>query len=139
MKIYNKKVFASGVFELAMGLLLLITSITRQDLDINAIILIVALFAFGFGSIMRSISQRMAKEDKLEELDERNRLIALKSKSKAFRLTQIISFILMVILLVAGKTTGYDGFIAIAVGLAFSFSISMFSEIFAYFHYETKN
>lgn len=61
MKIYNKKVFASGVFEMAMGLLLLITSIMRQDLDINSIILIVALFAFGFGSIMRSISQRMAK------------------------------------------------------------------------------
>ena len=68
MKIYNKKVFASGAFELAMGLLLLITSITRQDLDINAIILIVALFAFGFGSIIRSISQRMAKEDQLEDL-----------------------------------------------------------------------
>ena len=52
MKIYNKKVFASGVFEMALGLLLLITSIVRQDLDTNSIILIVALFAFGFGLIM---------------------------------------------------------------------------------------
>ena len=95
MKIYNKKVFASGVSEMAMGLVLLITSIMRQDLDINSIILIVALFAFGFVSIMRSISQRMAKEDKLEELDERNRLITMKSKSKSFQLTQIISFTLM--------------------------------------------
>ena len=119
MKIYNKKVFASGVFEIALGLLLLITSITRQDLDINSIILIVALFAFGFGSIMRSISQRMAKEDQLEELDERNRLIALKSKSKSFRLTQIISFMLMLTLLAMGKVSGYEGFIAMGVGLVF--------------------
>lgn len=37
MKIYNKKVFASGVFEMALGLLLLITSIVRQDLDTNSI------------------------------------------------------------------------------------------------------
>ena len=139
MKIYNKKVFASGVFELAMGLLLLITSITRQDLDINAIILIVALFAFGFSSIMRSISQRMAKEDQLEELDERNRLIALKSKSKSFRLTQIISFMLMLAFLVMGKVSGYEGFIAIGVGLAFAFTISMFAEIFTYMYYESKN
>ena len=102
-----------------MGLLLLITSITRQDLDINATILIVALFAFGFGSIMRSISQRMAKEDQLEELDERNRLIALKSKSKSFRLTQIISFMLMLTLLAMGKVSGYEGFIAMGVGLVF--------------------
>ena len=139
MKIYNKKVFASGVFELALGLLLLITSIMRQDLDINATILIVALFVFGFGSIMRSISQRMAKEDQLEELDERNRLIALKSKSKSFRLTQIISFMLMLAFLVMGKVSGYEGFIAMGVGLAFAFTISMFAEIFTYMYYESKN
>lgn len=139
MKIYNKKVFASGVFMMALGLLNLITSIMRQDLDINSIILIVALFVLGFGSIMRSISQRMAKEDKLEELDERNRLIALKSRSKSFRLTQIISFMLMLALLVMGKVSDYEGFIAMGVGLAFAFAISMFAEIFTYMYYESKN
>lgn len=139
MKIYNKKVFASGVFMMALGLINLITSIMRQDLDINSIILIVALFVLGFGSIMRSISQRMAKEDKLEELDERNRLIALKSRSKSFRLTQIISFMLMLALLVMGKVSDYEGFIAMGVGLAFAFAISMFAEIFTYMYYESKN
>ena len=139
MKIYNKKVFASGVFMMVLGLLNLITSIIRQDLDINSIILIVALIILGFGSIMRSISQRMAKEDKLEKLDERNRLIALKSKSKSFRLTQIISFILMLVLLVMGKVSGYEGFIAMGVGLAFAFTILMFIEIFTYMYYESKN
>lgn len=139
MKIYNKKVYASGVFMMALGLLNLITSIMRQDLDINSTILIVALFVLGFGSIMRSISQRMAKEDKLEELDERNRLIALKSKSKSFQLTQIISFMLMLALLVMGKVSGYEGFIAMGVGLAFAFVISMLAEIFTYMYYESKN
>lgn len=139
MKIYNKKVFASGVFMVALGLLNLITSMMRQDFDMNSIILIAALFVLGFGSIMRSISQRMAKEDKLEELDERNRLIALKSKSKSFRLTQIISFTLMLALLVMGKVSGYEGFIAMGVGLAFAFAISMFTEIFTYKYYESKN
>lgn len=139
MKIYNKKVFASGVFMVALGLLNLITSMMRQDFDMNSIILIAALFVLGFGSIMRSISQRMAKEDKLEELDERNRLIALKSKSKSFRLTQIISFALMLALLVMGKVSGYEGFIAMGVGLAFAFAISMFTEIFTYMYYESKN
>lgn len=139
MKIYNKKVFASGVFMVALGLLNLITSMMRQDFDINSIILIAALFVLGFGSIMRSISQRMAKEDKLEELDERNRLIALKSKSKSFRLTQIISFALMLALLVMGKVSGYEGFIAMGVGLAFAFVISLFAEIFTFMYYESKN
>ena len=139
MKIYNKKVFASGIFMVALGLLNLITSIMRKDLDINSIILIAALFVLGFGSIMRSMSQRMAKEDKLEELDERNRLITLKSKSKSFQLTQMISFILMLVLLVMGKVFDYEGFIAMGVGLAFAFTISMFAEIFTYMYYESKN
>lgn len=139
MKIYNKKVFASGIFMAALGLLNLITSIMRKDLDINSIILIAALFVLGFGSIMRSMSQRMTKEDKLEEMDERNRLITLKSKSKSFQLTQMISFILMLVLLVMGKVFDYEGFIAMGVGLAFAFTISMFAEIFTYMYYEFKN
>ena len=139
MKIYNKKVFASGIFMAALGLLNLITSIKRKDLDINSIILIAALFVLGFGSIMRSMSQRMTKEDKLEEMDERNRLITLKSKSKSFQLTQMISFILMLVLLVMGKVFDYEGFIAMGVGLAFAFTISMFAEIFTYMYYESKN
>lgn len=139
MKIYNKKGFASGVFMIALGVLNLITSLIRQDLDVSAVILIMALFALGFGIIMRSVSQKMAKEDKLEELDERNRLIALKSKSRSFQLTQMISFILMLILLVAGKVSGNEGFIAMGAGLAFAFTISLFSEVFTYMYYESKN
>ncbi|HIS26088.1 MAG TPA: DUF2178 domain-containing protein [Candidatus Pullilachnospira intestinigallinarum] len=139
MKIYNKKVFASGIFMEALGLLNLITGIMRQELEINSILLIVALFVLGFGSVMRSISRRMAAEDKVEELDERNRLIALKSKSKSFQVTQILSFILMLALLVMGKVSGYEGFLAMGVGMAFAFTISMFTEVFTYLYYESRN
>lgn len=139
MKIYNKKVFASGVFEIALGLLSLIADIMKQDFSIKSSVLIAVLVVLGFGSILRSISPRMAKEDKLEELDKRNRLITLKSKSKSFQLTQIISFILMLALLVMGKVTGFEGFIAMGVGLAFAFTVSMFAEIFTYLYYESKN
>ncbi len=138
MKIYNKKVFASGVFEIALGLLSLIADIMKQDFSIKSSVLIAVLVVLGFGSILRSVSPRMAKEDKLEELDERNRLITLKSKSKSFQLTQIISFILMLALLVMGKVTGFEGFIAMGVGLAFAFTVSMFAEIFTYLYYESK-
>ena len=73
MKIYNNKVFASGVFEIALGLLRLIADIMKQDFSIKSSVLIAVLVVLGFGSILRSVSPRMAKEDKLEELDERNK------------------------------------------------------------------
>ena len=139
MKIYNKKVFVSGVFMAGLGALNLVTNIMNNDLDINGIILIVVLFVFGFGTITRSLSQKMATEDRLQELDERNRLIDLKSKSKSFKLTQIISFVSMLVLLVMGKVSDYEGFILMGIGVSFVFTISMFSEIFTYMYYESKN
>lgn len=139
MKIYNKKVFVSGVFMAGLGTLNLVTSIMNNDLDVNGIILIVVLFVLGFGRITRSLSQKMAREDRLKELDERNRLIELKSKSKSFNLTQIISFVFMLVLLVMGKVSDYEGFILMGIGVSFVFTISMFSEIFTYMYYESKN
>ena len=139
MKIYNGKTFAAGVFMAALGVLNLVTGILRDDIDVSAVILIAALLALGIGAAMRSMSKRMAQEDKLEEMDERNRLIKLKSNSISFRLTQIISFILMLFFLIMGKVSGYDGFIAMGAGLAFAFAISLFVEFFTYMYYESRN
>lgn len=38
-----------------------------------------------------------------------------------------------------GKVSGYEGFIAMSVGLAFAFVISMLAEIFTFLYYEAKN
>lgn len=45
----------------------------------------------------------------------------------------------MLALLVMGKVSGYEGVIAMGVGLAFAFAISMLAEIFTYMYYESKN
>ena len=114
-------------------------STTGTGNSYSFIILMVVLLLIGIGEIARSLSKKMAREDKLEAMDERNRLITWKSKSKAFQLTQVISFFLMLILLVMGKVSGYEGFTAMGVGLAFTYTISMFAELGAYLYYESKN
>ena len=139
MKIYNKKSFAEGILMLALGSLTLIMDLINNTFEIKGAILTFALYFLGGGLIIRSLSLKFTKEDKLDKMDERNQLIELKSKSKAFRLTQTISFLLMLAFLIMGKISGYDGFIAMGIGLAFSFSISMFSEIFTYMYYDSKN
>ena len=139
MKIYNKKSFAEGIFVLALGTLLLITDLINHKFEIKGILLTIALYFMGGRLIIRSLSLQFTKEGRLERMDERNSLIALQSKSKAFRFTQIVSFSLMLGLLAIGKVSGYAGFIAMGVGLAFAFSISMFAEIFFYIYYESKN
>ena len=139
MKIYNKKTFYFGVFSLLLGIFNLILDILNKSFDTKGNILITALIFIGTGFIIRGITRKFAKEDKLEEKDERNQLINLKSKSKAFSVTQLLSFLLMIIIFVCGKVSGNEEFIAIGVGIAFVLSISMFSELFFYFHYENRN
>lgn len=138
MKIYNRKKFVSGAFCILLGALLLVTSALRHG-AVSSWVLALVLIALGAGELARSLSKTWAREDKLEEWDERNRLIDWKAKSRAFQLTQGISFVLMLAMLAMGKVSGYEGFIYIGVGLAFAWSISMFSELFSYLYYEFKN
>ena len=138
MKAYNKKTFAFGVFSTALGVLNAVTAALRGA-DAGDIVVIACLLFFGIGAMLRGTSKRLAREDGLEELDERNRLVELKSKSAAFRLTQAVCFGLMLALLVAGKVSGTQALIAIGVGLAFALSISMLAELGAYFYCEKRN
>ena len=139
MKIYNKKAFAAGVCMVGLAELNLTADLAGRTIDMNGIILVVFLLAFGISAVMRSLSKKLAGQDQLEKLDERNQLIEMKSKSKSFRLTQLISFLAMLALMVIGQVSGNRDFITIGTGLAFAFAISMFAEIFAYMYYEEKN
>lgn len=137
MKIYNKKTFAFGVFSAALGVLNAVTAALR-GIDAAGIVLVAVLLFVGAGAMMRGLSQKMAREDKLEERDERNRLVKLKNKSAAFRLTQAVCFGLMLPLLVAGKVTGTQALTAIGTGLAAALSASMLAELGAFYYYEKR-
>lgn len=138
MKIYNKRSFVEGAFMVILGSLNLVTGLANHIFDIKRILLIVTLYFMGGGMIIRSLFLKFSREDNLEKMDKQKQLITLKSKSKAFGLTQTISFLLMLGLIVMGKISGYEGFIAMAVGLGFAFSISMFTEIFTSLYYDSK-
>lgn len=139
MKIYNKALFASGVFMLALSTINLVMNIMQNDVDTNTLILVIVLFVLGLSSVTRSVSRQKTREDRLEQRDERNQLVELKSKSKSFQLTQTIAFVFMLIFFVAGKLSGDTNFVAMGVGLGFVFTISMFAELFTYLYYEAKN
>ncbi len=85
MKIYSKKKFASGIFMVLLGGANLLTDILTDNVEIKGLILSIALFLFGFAALRRSLSEKLSREDRLEELDERNKLVELKTKSRSFQ------------------------------------------------------
>ncbi|HIY25780.1 MAG TPA: hypothetical protein H9838_01230 [Candidatus Acutalibacter pullistercoris] len=139
MKICHKKNFWAGAGMLALGLLNLVTALWRRDLDASAVVLVVALVLLGGGSLLRGLSPKLPREDKIEEQVERNVLVRFKTSASAFRWTRLVSFGLLLSLLLAGAATGEELLLAVAVGLAFSLTISFFAEFFSALYHESNN
>ena len=139
MKICHKKNFWAGAGMLALGILNLAAALWRGQMEWSDWVLVLALVLLGGGSLLRGLSPKLAREDKIEEQDERNILVNLKTRTSAFRWTRLVSFGLMALLLVAGAVTGEKLLLAVAVGLAFALTISFFAEFFAALYHESRN
>ena len=135
MKIYHKKNFAVG-----LGLSLLgaanLGLMVWKGWQVRETVTALLCLLLGIGSLLRSLSRDMAREDILEERDERNRLVALKYRSSALRLTQGISFLLMLLLFVLGKTSGQQSLLLVGLGLGLALSVSIWSELGAELYHQ---
>lgn len=139
MKIYHKNNFAKGVFMLGLGVLNLVINIINNSITIKDGILSTVLFLIGGTLLVRSLSKSISRNDKIETMDERNRLIKLKSGSRALVISQYISFFLILCCVAAYTMTKSIGFIGIMIGLVLAWVISILVEAFTYIYYESKN
>lgn len=135
MKIYNKNSFIEGFIMTLLGLLLFIT-ILVTEFNIKKFLLSPLLLFVGIGLIERSISKSMSKEDKVDKNDERNQFISLKSRGKALQITQMCSWIIMLLILIIGKINNHMMLISLGTGMMIIFTISLFTELFCNIYYE---
>ena len=139
MKIYHKSNFAIGLLLLGLGFANLFFAWQEGHTSLgHTWHIIFFCFLLGGGIVIRSLSYQMTYEDNITQRDERTLFIALKSHSKSLSLTQSLCLVLMLFFCLAAKTTGEEGFIGIAVGMAFAYSISMFAEIFSTIYYDKR-
>lgn len=135
MKIYNKNSFIEGFIMTLLGLLLFIT-ILVTEFNIKKFLLSPLLLFMGIGLIERSISKSMSKEDKVDKNDERNQFISLKARGKALQITQMCSWIIMLLILIIGKINNHMMLISLGTGMMIIFTISLFTELFCNIYYE---
>ena len=139
MKIYNRKKFASGIFLLLLGLLRFTPLFAGREWDVKSIFWTAVLLLLGVSELVHSLSSRLTRQDKLEERDERNRLVDWKAKSMTLKITQAIYLVLGWIFLVMGVIRQADIVMAVGLGLLFTFPIGMFTELFTSIYYESRN
>lgn len=138
MKIYNKKNFWLGVQFIVLAAGLLVLGFLK-GFKLKNIALMALCFMIGGSFLIRSLSKEMSRKDRLDDMDERNQLINLKSSSRANSITQIGSVILMGIFFGIGIASDADLMKGAGVGVAFCFTVSLWAEMFAKLYYEKKN
>lgn len=90
MKIYNKKGLILGALWTILGLCGLLAGILSPDIflpeQIKDIVISVAVILIGTGGFFRAFSKEATAADQIEERDERNALLKLRTKSLTLKI-----------------------------------------------------
>ena len=137
MKIYNKSNFFLGLFFILLGIAILIVSVLK-GFDLKGTIIMLLCWSYGFGDITRSLSARMSKEDKIDELDERNNLIKIKSRSTAFLCSEIICAVCLMVCMLGHSLIGEVLSVPMVIAFGIMLSAMLLLELFTAVYYDKK-
>lgn len=136
MRIYSKSMFLEGAFSAIIGFTLLVSQL--NGFKLQHLILSALTIFIGIGLILGSMSKTLSRENQIDQSDERNQLITLKTKSKSLQITQMISILFSVFCLILGKMKSDTLLTALGTGLMIPFTLSLFAEVFCHMYYEIK-
>lgn len=136
MKIYNKKNFRYGLWMTVLGVLMLLTSIWK-GFDVKGTVILALCLFLGIGLLLRSLSRDMSREDKIAELDERNKLVEWRAKSRALGIAELACFVCVLISIV-GMRAMEEFFGGMLVAFGLMFTIMLLAELFTLLYYNKK-
>lgn len=136
MKIYNKKNFRYGLGMTMLGVLMLLTSIWK-GFDVKGTVILALCLFVGIGLMLRSLSRDMSREDKIAELDERNRMVEWRAKSRALGIAELICVVCILISIV-GMRIVKDFFGGMLVAFGLMYTIMLLTELFTLLYYDKK-
>ena len=143
MKIYHKKNFATGLFFTLLGAAFIVLFLVKGNIEPKSVVFCVLSLLLGPWLLLRSFDKRLSFQDRVDELDERNILVKLRTKSTAFSIVQYT--LLGVCALCAVGAIAYQrnpegqlvlGGMLIVSGVVWF--ISLLAELFCGLHYEKK-
>ena len=142
MKLYNKKGLIFGLFWTFLGVSALILEFVRPSgntaVFVRDIVLFSLLILFGVRQTVRAFSMKATREDMLEERDERNRYIRLRTGSTMFRVAEALLFIWTMGSLLGYGFTKDDMWIMGVVVAGFTLGLLFIIELFVGIQYERR-
>ncbi len=142
MKLYNKKGLVFGLFWTILGVSALVLELVRPSgntaVFIRDIVLFSLLILFGVRQVVRAFSRAATREDMLEERDERNRFIKLKTGSTMFKVAEVLLFLWTVASMVGYGFTRDDIWVMGVLVSGLTLGLLFIIELFVGVHYENK-
>ena len=141
MKLCNKKGLVLGLFWTILGVSALVLELVRPSstaVFIRDIVLFSLLILFGVRQVVRAFSRAATREDMLEERDERNRFIKLKTGSTMFKVAEVMLFLWTVASMVGYGFTRDDIWVMGVLVAGLTLGLLFIIELFVGVHYENK-
>lgn len=136
MKIYNKKNFRYGLGMTILGVLMLFTSIWK-GFDVKGTVILALCLFLGIGLMLRGLSRDMSREDRIAELDERNKMVEQRAKSRALGIVEMVCFVCILVSIVGMRVMEeFFGGMLVAFGLIFT--VMLFAELATLLYYNKK-
>lgn len=135
MKLYNKKRAADGWWRVGLGILWIILMIQERGNWLNWIVSGI-LIVGGIWDLVRARTKRLTEEERIELTDERNQILLLQTKSRAYDIMNVLYVAVMIVFLLAAQI--FDIHVAwhFAIGSGLFYAVSMLVNIIVSSYYK---
>ena len=124
MKYYDKKRAAHGWWRVGLGILWIILMIQERGNWLNWIVSGIFIVG-GIWDLVRARTKRLTEEERIELTDERNQILLLQTKSRAYDIMNVLYVAVMIVFLLAAQI--FDIHVAwhFAIGSGLFYAVSM--------------
>ncbi len=140
MKIYNKKGFWLGIFWVLLAIGCAVADLRDPDpnmlIRVRDWVLTVVVFLLGVTSFWRALSRSATREDRIEEMDERNRLVKIKSKARMLDFVYGTLFVFEIGSLIGFAMTTNEAWLLLLIFPGFLLGLFLLMEIFVKLYYD---
>lgn len=142
MKVYNKKGLIWGIVWSAVALINLIFELRRPSSTTlefaSNIFWIIVLMGIGITGFIRAFSKQATEEDIAFEETEKKSIAKIRGKAKTLDILSGLSFIIMILSVIAWKMTGQELLAGMFVLSGLSIPFIVITEVIAEIHYKSK-
>ena len=124
MKLYNKKRAADGRWRVGLGILWIILAIQERGNWLNWIVSGIFIVG-GIWDLVRARTKKLTEEERIELTDERNQMLLLQTKSRAYDIMNVLYVAVMIAFLLAAQIFDIHEAWHVAIGSGLFYAVSM--------------